>query len=1489
MISENFDRFCDEVLTLIEYDETSLLNWGFIEIENDLSRRLEAILERLPPAFAQDWQEYQEQGKTLGHIFENLQDRLLIFETREGYSRSRYAETVRLLYLLRQRFAKDDWATAGRLVSDIRLQPQRRRYPKRFITAEELIESLSETNISMLRAGALRQLLPDRNGIPFTLAKFQQEAIQIQFRLLSEQHENGIVIGAGTGAGKTKAFYLPALAWLAEYISNQAHVAIIAIYPRVELLKDQFSEALSETSRLNEYLRGQGKRPISIGCYYGDTPESVNELANEKRSWASPYFSCPNCNHKLEWTSENIKAAQEDDNYAILTCPKCEYETDAQHILLTRSQMRKRPPDILFTTTEMLNRRLSRVPDHKLFGIGTKPPRLMLLDEIHTYEGITGANVAYLLRRWRKACGYTERFTKNKLCVVGLSATLNQAPGFFSKLTGIPSYRIQYISPEDEELEEEGIEYNLVLKGDPASGTALLSTSIQTAMLMTRILEPLRSDRITFAPKVFAFGNRLDTINRWYDNQNDAESQHLSSLRLLGDEYSSEQKLLLDRMGQDWRICERIGNPLNQKLEIDRVSSQDRGVKPSAKLVIASPSLEVGFNDSRVGAVLQHQTPYSMASFLQRKGRAGRSRATRPWTVVITSAYGRDRQAFQNAERLFNPTLLPNYLPLENYYVRKIHAAYTLMDWLALRLKNTEADVWKLLASASFNYKGLRDKLIKDLQALLTNKSVQTDYETYLTSALGLNPHEDEAIIHSLLWGEPRPIFLDLVPSLLRQLEQTWQIVLHSDNGLEVRELGKSQKSSYPIPEYVPAALFSDLNLPELRVDIAGETKTEPMIQTFEEIVPGKVTKRFKNEEVWLKLDTASNTVSIFDLDAEFDNLPRKMQANGNEYLVYRPLAYKLENIPDNLAATSTAFAIWSSEFKPQKLNGDTATPFLLNLQYASLWQSVIEEVQAYLQALGTTIQVTRGMTGVEVSHLSSKGSRLQKTISFHNQKGTEPISQATAIGYNLAADGICFKYKSLEILKLKRNEEWAKLRSTMRPLFYFYRLTQDGYLSEFNSFEINWLWQVIRSSLVEIAISGNKSLFEAKTILDKEYRQSIETTLRTIFQAQSDDDDVTGRKAQDIFAKMLESKTKQRLLYHLDVLWETEPEGMDAWIELQYASTIGATVFHAISNLISDVNDEDLHLDIEPDKNQFWITEAIGGGIGLIAKIVEVIAQYPHRFELRLLDSMRHCPREQLAFQMDALALLIQNKKKELLEDFSEIREKHDFVSLTEAKSSLIKSLETNGIPANRELIVTINSKFLRPNSNPDTDDLIVNLLRVWQDEKRRLEHDIDLRVFAVAANRNEIVSEQLNDILRRIGNVEQISENHRFNLLQSMLWTSCDDSCEDCIHYYSRYQKMEHPSRHLLMALLQTKQVSVVYNSGNWQDRILLHLTESYETVLVCDYHEVEACKRDIVALLTEVVEIGFQQFYPFIERIERLSNQWAIHFVIREMVGE
>jgi Lhr-like helicase len=89
-------------------------------------------------------------------------------------------------------------------------------------------------------------------------------------------------------------------------------------------------------------------------------------------------------------------------------CDVCNHHIGSDEIVLTRMRLETVSPDILFTTTEMLNQRLGDSQLHHLFGLGSRAERaveMMLLDEVHTYSGRSGAQVAFLLRRWRKMLG----------------------------------------------------------------------------------------------------------------------------------------------------------------------------------------------------------------------------------------------------------------------------------------------------------------------------------------------------------------------------------------------------------------------------------------------------------------------------------------------------------------------------------------------------------------------------------------------------------------------------------------------------------------------------------------------------------------------------------------------------------------------------------------------------------------------------------------------------------------------------------------------------------------------------------------------------------------------------------------------------------------------------------------------------------------------------------------------------------------------------
>ena len=84
---------------------------------------------------------------------------------------------------------------------------------------------------------------------------------------------------------------------------------------------------------------------------------------------------------------------------------------------VARDALRREPPDILLTNYMMLELLLTRAEDSEL-ARAAQGLRFLVFDELHTYRGRQGADVALLIRRCRQAFG-----GQNTICI-GTSATM---------------------------------------------------------------------------------------------------------------------------------------------------------------------------------------------------------------------------------------------------------------------------------------------------------------------------------------------------------------------------------------------------------------------------------------------------------------------------------------------------------------------------------------------------------------------------------------------------------------------------------------------------------------------------------------------------------------------------------------------------------------------------------------------------------------------------------------------------------------------------------------------------------------------------------------------------------------------------------------------------------------------------------------------------------------------------------------------------------
>jgi hypothetical protein len=242
------ERLLLALLEELEQREARLLTWGLVDGFLSVTE-VNAAADRL----------LDDPHVSAGVSFVNSADvlaamraRVLLLDVGEMPGqrfRSRMAETIRLLFRLRQLFPKHagalGWASAPTLVADFRFIWRRRRYPRRYVEARRASAVLGEAIADRVAARAAATLI-ESYGPEFTLADFQVEAARRILVALEGTGSSGTLVSAGTGSGKTLAFYLPALARIVSHIQRDAGtsrwVKVLALYPRNELLKDQFAE-----------------------------------------------------------------------------------------------------------------------------------------------------------------------------------------------------------------------------------------------------------------------------------------------------------------------------------------------------------------------------------------------------------------------------------------------------------------------------------------------------------------------------------------------------------------------------------------------------------------------------------------------------------------------------------------------------------------------------------------------------------------------------------------------------------------------------------------------------------------------------------------------------------------------------------------------------------------------------------------------------------------------------------------------------------------------------------------------------------------------------------------------------------------------------------------------------------------------------------------------------------------------------------------------
>jgi hypothetical protein len=1351
-------------------------------------------------------------------------------------------------------------------------------------------------------------------GPEFRLARFQVQAAQRIMSSFEAQRSRATLVSAGTGSGKTLAFYLPALSRIASHIQADAAgdrwVKALALYPRNELLKDQFAEVYDQARKLDATLAGSGRRKILIATLFGDTPKTADHVPGMRKGWRrhSTGFICevircpkPDCHGDMVWADVDRTNGRE-----ALSCVRCSHRIGSDEIILTRQRMIAESPDVLFTTTEMLNQRLSDRRLRHLFGIGDRcrrPVELMLLDEVHTYVGAPGAQVAFLLRRWR-------RLLARPVSFVGLSATLKDGARFFAGLTGLSEQASVEIAPSRSEMVAEGAEYLLALRGDPVSRTALLSTTIQTAMLMSRMLDApgQKKSEGVFGERTFLFTDDIDVTNRMYFAMLDAEGRD-SFGRVDQRNHPNGGLATLRRPmpgrhrklhGQDWQAANDIGHSLqaqDRKL-VGRVMSLDPGVGSNLDIVVATASLEVGYNDPLVGAVIQHKAPRDVAQFLQRKGRAGRTRAMRPWTIAVLSDYGRDRIAYQGYDALFDPELPLRTLPTGNRHVRRIQAVYASIDYLAQDPAFGTGNAWQTLAMPADNgWRQRQQVLATTIERILTVPSELERYTTYLSRALGL----DETEIQLLLWEHPRPLLTQVLPTALRRLTTNWASKQFPTD---------YQVRNSPLPEFAPANLFSDLNLPEVAIQLpapqngaapAQEPWMMPIVQAMRDFAPGRVSRRFglqhAFERHWLAPtpdQNASQPVELgqFIISDVAGDWPIQTAGGAPTLIrVFRPRVMNVLPPPPNVVDTSNARLEWRSQIIARVPGLSFDTPA------GTGWAEIVQRVGFFTHQGGAPVQTRRMALGSQADLRFRGGNSLSKRFAF------EANGQPAALGFELTVDALCLS------LSFPR-DLWSELggpgdlrhRAALSARFHHLAVHGPELVDVDNHFLREWLAQLLLTALSTEAISKGISLEQAaENLRDGQASLDLSQTLNILFQSPMVDaangvGNNQDRLRQDLGVCLSDSRIVTGLFALAEILWSPIDATWEPWLREKFTATVGAATLAAISSLCPEIDSDGLVVDIDAgpleagdifelsEGSRIWISELAPGGNGQIEEVLRQWSEDPRRAFSLITSNISDNEFGQNDFQLSRLLNeLDQHPTGDIALAVEAFRVAYGSTASHDAFSNLRVSLAADGYSTFHGFLVAVANRVLRPGSSSHSDSFLLGALRLWDQEEARLGIELDAKVIAYGLSASDDIDVALN--LVGIDAPTTDPRQWRFGAIYALLWPRGPHIRRAGLELYSPYGDLPIADPLLVTALIGTEIEPIDLDDQDWANSVLSRLAERGIATLSCSLASSSQLAEALAFLATNPVQTDYLSVFARVVALRRVGDAYHLDLDIAE----
>ncbi|OAE16746.1 hypothetical protein A2T76_10075 [Pseudomonas brenneri] len=483
-----------------------------------------------------------------------------------------------------------------------------------------------------------------------------------------------------------------------------------------------------------------------------------------------------------------------------------------------------------------------------------------------------------------------------------------------------------------------------------------------------------------------------------------------------------------------------------------------------------------------------------------------------------------------------------------------------------------------------------------------------------------------------LMWSHPRPLMLGAIPTTVRRLASNWRA-----SG----EQGKDYQAGHPLPDFIPASLFADLSLPEMRIEwLARNGSVEeqylPVQHGLAEFAPGRVSRRY-DDALWLGVDgpalarffACGSTEVSEDIEVStwYDLEPQRnffVQDDSDRvtFKAFRPAAARLSSVArggngaPELSDTSNAQLQWKSFLQAPYQGVPLTSPTHIGIS------QLIKRVVVHTHAEQSNAFVRRYAVSSRAELRLRSGSKSERvTVDWQFMHSGHPCG----VGFEIDVDALVLELDLPQ--DLSGAIDWGdprRLRATRAARYNWEaRQSPEFCIAVPNPFLRGWVAQIFQIAALQVAMAEGVSLRDSLDyVADGARMDTLLNVLQAVFQVPDIESSEEGadKLRQKLDEALKTEAVRKAVRYASRVLVEPIDEGWNDWLALSIRATLGAACLEAIQQACPQIDPDGLIVDIDVRSDdgdpqpgfEIWISEVNPGGNGLIESVAELLATRP-------------------------------------------------------------------------------------------------------------------------------------------------------------------------------------------------------------------------------------------------------------------------------------